>query len=56
VKVIDFGVAKAMHRLSGETNEAMLKGKVQYMAPEQALGQGVDRAPTFGRWERCSIS
>jgi serine/threonine-protein kinase len=42
-KVIDFGVAKAVHRLSGETNDAMLKGKVQYMAPEQALGQSADR-------------
>ncbi|MBI5536800.1 MAG: serine/threonine protein kinase [Deltaproteobacteria bacterium] len=43
VKVIDFGVAKAIHRLSGETSDAMLKGKVQYMAPEQALGQAADR-------------
>ncbi len=42
-KVIDFGVAKAAHRLVEETNTGFVKGKVQYMAPEQALGQPVDR-------------
>ncbi len=42
-KVIDFGVAKARDRLSGETHGDTLKGKVQYMPPEQALGLPVDR-------------
>jgi serine/threonine-protein kinase len=42
-KVIDFGIAKARDRLGGETNAGVLKGKVQYMAPEQALGRNVDR-------------
>ncbi len=42
-KLIDFGVAKARHRLVGETNSGNLKGKIQYMAPEQALGRQVDR-------------
>ena len=42
-KLIDFGIAKARDRLSGETNTDQLKGKVQYMAPEQALGRPVDR-------------
>ena len=41
-KLIDFGIAKAKDRLSGETSAGLLKGKVQYMAPEQALGQKVD--------------
>jgi serine/threonine-protein kinase len=42
-KLIDFGIAKARDRLAGDTNTDQLKGKVQYMAPEQALGRGVDR-------------
>jgi serine/threonine-protein kinase len=42
-KVIDFGIAKARDRVSFETTSGLLKGKVQYMAPEQALGGVVDR-------------
>ena len=42
-KVIDFGIAKARDRLAAETNAGVLKGKIQYMAPEQALGRPVDR-------------
>ena len=42
-KLIDFGIAKARDRLAGDTNTDTLKGKVQYMAPEQALGRPVDR-------------
>jgi serine/threonine-protein kinase len=42
-KLIDFGIAKASGRLQGETNVDQLKGKVQYMPPEQALGKPVDR-------------
>jgi len=42
VKLIDFGVAKAELR-SEKTNVAMLKGKVRYMAPEQATTGNVDR-------------
>jgi serine/threonine-protein kinase len=42
-KLIDFGIAKARDRLGGETNAETLKGKAQYMAPEQALGRPVDR-------------
>lgn len=43
VKVIDFGVAKAIDRLSEETSAGVIKGKVAYMAPEQALGKEIDR-------------
>jgi serine/threonine protein kinase len=43
VKLIDFGVAKARDRMAGETAVGVLKGKIQYMAPEQALGRRVDR-------------
>jgi serine/threonine-protein kinase len=42
-KVIDFGIAKARDRIAGDTSTGTLKGKVHYMAPEQALGEAVDR-------------
>ena len=43
VKVIDFGVAKATNRLAPQTRSGIIKGKLQYMAPEQALGKALDR-------------
>ncbi len=43
VKMVDFGVAKALGRASGETTAGQLKGKVPYMSPEQARGGKVDR-------------
>ncbi len=42
-KVIDFGIAKARDRAGQDTSSGVLKGKIQYMAPEQALGRAVDR-------------
>jgi hypothetical protein len=42
-KLIDFGIAKAKDRLIGETSAGVLKGKVRYMAPEQAVGRPTDR-------------
>ena len=42
VKVVDFGIAKALGS-SAETRAGVLKGKISYMAPEQALGEKVDR-------------
>ncbi len=42
-KLIDFGIAKARDRMGGDTNADQVKGKVQYMAPEQAIGRPVDR-------------
>jgi serine/threonine-protein kinase len=42
-KLIDFGIAKARDRLSGDTSTGTLKGKVRYMAPEQARGAEADR-------------
>jgi eukaryotic-like serine/threonine-protein kinase len=42
VKIVDFGIAKANVQLS-RTRTGVLKGKVAYMAPEQAMGQPLDR-------------
>ncbi len=42
IKLIDFGLAKAQHRLS-KTGAGVLKGKYAYMAPEQAQSSSIDR-------------
>jgi serine/threonine-protein kinase len=41
VKVIDFGIARALGRIS-ETQTGGMKGKFGYMSPEQAKGEEVD--------------
>ncbi len=41
-RITDFGVARAATRLTA-TRSGQLKGKIAYMAPEQAAGQPVDR-------------
>lgn len=47
VKLIDFGVARATRRTT-KTAVGVIKGKLTYMAPEQALGKPVDgRADLF---------
>ncbi len=40
-KVVDFGIAKAGNR-SSRTATGVLKGKLQFMAPEQVKGEAVD--------------
>ena len=42
IKIIDFGLAKAANRAS-KTAAGVIKGKVAYMSPEQAVGAAVDR-------------
>ena len=42
-KVCDFGVAKALGQLHEQTSAGQLKGKINYMSPEQVTGQPVDR-------------
>jgi len=42
VKVVDFGIAKATGRAQ-ETAAGVLKGKIRYMSPEQAINLNVDR-------------
>ncbi len=47
VKLVDFGIAKAAGA-SSRTQEGMLKGKISYIAPEQARCEQVDaRADVF---------
>ena len=42
VKIVDFGIAKAAG-LSTKTQAGVVKGKVNYMAPEQVMGKPADR-------------
>lgn len=47
IKIADFGIARARARLT-HTRTGMIKGKLAYMAPEQAGGQIIDhRADQF---------
>ncbi len=41
VKIVDFGIAKAAMNIS-HTMAGILKGKIAYMSPEQAMGKAVD--------------
>jgi serine/threonine protein kinase len=41
VKIADFGIAKA-ERNAYQTRDGMLKGKFEYMSPEQAAGKDID--------------
>jgi serine/threonine-protein kinase len=43
IKLVDFGVAKAMGRLADATSAGQLKGKFGYMSPEQATAKPFDR-------------
>ncbi len=59
VKLIDFGLARARVRLS-KSAEGIVKGKIPYLAPEQAQGKGIDRridvyALGTTLWEMCSM-
>ncbi len=42
VKLTDFGIARASSRLS-QTRSGLVKGKIAYMAPEQAKAGAIDR-------------
>ena len=42
-KLLDFGIAKAFNEDSSSTQTGEIKGKFSYMAPEQILGEPIDR-------------
>ena len=42
VKLIDFGLARARVR-SSKSADGIVKGKIPYLAPEQAHGKPIDR-------------
>lgn len=57
-KVVDFGIAKAENRMS-HTQVGTVKGKLQYMSPEQVQGERLDgRSDQFSLgvvlWEMCT--
>lgn len=41
-KLTDFGIAKAISRI-GATATGVVKGKISYLSPEQAMGESLDR-------------
>ena len=59
VKLLDFGIAKASKSTFENTEEGVLKGKFEYMSPEQAQGKIVDhRSDVFSAgiclWEMAT--
>lgn len=48
VKVIDFGVAKAIGGFGPQTKTGIIKGKLAYMAPEQVAQKVVPATDVFG--------
>jgi serine/threonine protein kinase len=60
VKVVDFGIAKASGLHAGATEDGVFKGKLRYAAPEQLLGENIDRrADVFSAgvmlWEAVTL-
>jgi serine/threonine protein kinase len=47
VRLVDFGVARARDQLSAQTTSGVVKGKLCYMAPEQARGRAEPRSDLF---------
>jgi serine/threonine protein kinase len=48
VKIIDFGVAKALGGFGPQTRTGIIKGKLSYMAPEQVAQRALPATDVFG--------
>ena len=51
IKITDFGIAKALIN-SERTGEGVIKGKLAFMSPEQAMGRSVDARSDLLPWAR----
>lgn len=54
VKVMDFGIARALAETHSVTQTAAVIGTAQYLSPEQARGESVDARSDVYSWGACS--
>ena len=55
LKVMDFGIARLAKRQSGMTEQGMVVGTPEYMAPEQLMGQDIDARADIYATPGCAL-